>query len=66
MSTSQDETDIRVLSESVHQGVTTRMPPERATLCLLRAGGSWRIVHERTCVPFYMDGSLRPAFDLNP
>jgi len=38
----------------------------RATVCLLRGGGSWRIVHEHTSVPFYMDGSLRPAFDLNP
>ena len=23
-------------------------------------------VHEHTSVPFYMDGSLRPAFDLEP
>jgi ketosteroid isomerase-like protein len=38
----------------------------RATVCLLRDGGAWRIVHEHTSVPFYMDGSLRPAFDLNP
>ena len=38
----------------------------RETLCLQRDGGQWRIVHEHTSVPFYMDGSLRPAFDLNP
>lgn len=38
----------------------------RETLCLERYGGSWRIVHEHTSVPFYMDGSLRPAFDLEP
>jgi ketosteroid isomerase-like protein len=38
----------------------------RATVCLLRDGGSWQIVHEHTSVPFYMDGSLRPAFDLQP
>jgi ketosteroid isomerase-like protein len=38
----------------------------RATVCLLRDGGAWRIVHEHTSVPFYMDGSLRPAFDLKP
>lgn len=38
----------------------------RATVCLLRGGGGWRIVHEHTSVPFYMDGSLRPAFDLKP
>jgi ketosteroid isomerase-like protein len=39
----------------------------RATVCLSRdSGGAWRIVHEHTSVPFYMDGSLRPAFDLKP
>jgi ketosteroid isomerase-like protein len=38
----------------------------RATVCLHRDGGAWGIVHEHTSVPFYMDGSLRPAFDLKP
>jgi ketosteroid isomerase-like protein len=38
----------------------------RGTLCLSREAGSWRIAHEHTSVPFYMDGSLRPAFDLKP
>jgi ketosteroid isomerase-like protein len=38
----------------------------RETLCLKRAGESWRIAHEHTSVPFYMDGTLRPAFDLEP
>jgi ketosteroid isomerase-like protein len=38
----------------------------RETLCLHRHGRVWRIVHEHTSVPFYMDGSLRPAFDLKP
>jgi ketosteroid isomerase-like protein len=38
----------------------------RETLCLQRHGSDWKIVHEHTSVPFYMDGSLRPAFDLNP
>lgn len=38
----------------------------RETLCLERVAEGWRIVHEHTSVPFYMDGSLRPAFDLNP
>jgi ketosteroid isomerase-like protein len=38
----------------------------RATVCLNRDGGAWRIVHEHTSVPFYMDGSLQPAFDLQP
>ena len=38
----------------------------RATVYLHRDAGAWRIVHEHTSVPFYMDGSLRPAFDLQP
>ena len=38
----------------------------RETLCLERRAGRWQIVHEHTSVPFYMDGSLRPAFDLRP
>ena len=38
----------------------------RATVCLVRDRGGWRIVHEHESVPFYMDGSLRPAFDLKP
>jgi ketosteroid isomerase-like protein len=38
----------------------------RGTVCLAREAGAWQIVHEHTSVPFYMDGSLRPAFDLEP
>lgn len=38
----------------------------RETLCLERTSDGWKIVHEHTSVPFYMDGSLRPAFDLQP
>jgi PhnB protein len=38
----------------------------RETLCLERIGGEWKIDHEHTSVPFYMDASLRPAFDLHP
>ena len=38
----------------------------RETLCFKRQAGCWRIVHEHTSVPFYMDGTLRPAFDLQP
>jgi ketosteroid isomerase-like protein len=38
----------------------------RATVCLHRERGAWRIGYEHTSVPFYMDGSLRPAFDLKP
>lgn len=38
----------------------------RQTLCLERRSGHWTIVHEHASVPFYMDSSLRPAFDLKP
>lgn len=38
----------------------------RSTLCLERGAEGWRITHEHTSVPFYMDASLRPAFDLHP
>jgi ketosteroid isomerase-like protein len=38
----------------------------RETLCFERVDGAWRIVHEHASVPFYMDGTLRPAFDLEP
>jgi ketosteroid isomerase-like protein len=38
----------------------------RETMCFERIDGAWKIVHEHTSVPFYMDGSLRPAFDLQP
>jgi len=38
----------------------------RETVCLERQEAGWLIVHEHASVPFYMDGSLRPAFDLKP
>ena len=38
----------------------------RETLCLERRGSGWHIVHEHASVPFYMDASTRPAFDLQP
>jgi ketosteroid isomerase-like protein len=38
----------------------------RETMFFERIRGSWLIVHEHTSVPFYMDGTLRPAFDLQP
>lgn len=38
----------------------------RETLCLERKASGWQIVHEHTSVPFYMDATLRPAFDLKP
>ncbi|MGF1625501.1 MAG: YybH family protein [Alphaproteobacteria bacterium] len=39
---------------------------QRVTVCLSRAEGSWKIVHEHSSVPFYMDGSDRAATDLQP
>jgi uncharacterized protein (TIGR02246 family) len=38
----------------------------RATTCLRRTDGRWRIVHDHTSVPFYMDGSYKAATDLKP
>ncbi len=38
----------------------------RLTVCLARQGGQWKITHEHTSVPFYMDGSYRAAMDLSP
>jgi ketosteroid isomerase-like protein len=38
----------------------------RSTIVLKRTDGQWRIVHEHTSVPFYMDGSDRAALDLQP
>jgi ketosteroid isomerase-like protein len=38
----------------------------RETMAFERIRGVWRIVHEHASVPFYMDGTLRPAFDLQP
>jgi PhnB protein len=38
----------------------------RQTLCLRKLGGAWKIVHAHDSVPFYMDGSVRAAVDLQP
>jgi ketosteroid isomerase-like protein len=38
----------------------------RDTICLKRGRDGWKIVHLHSSVPFHMDGSLRPAFDLQP
>lgn len=38
----------------------------RLTACLARQGGEWKITHEHTSVPFFMDGSYRAAIDLSP
>ena len=38
----------------------------RATLCLRKVEGKWLISHEHNSTPFYMDGSLRAAVDLQP
>jgi len=38
----------------------------RQTLCFRKIGGAWKITHEHTSVPFYMDGSFRAAVDLRP
>ena len=38
----------------------------RQTLSFRRVAGAWKIAHEHTSVPFYMDGSVRAAVDLKP
>jgi len=38
----------------------------RATVCLRKVDGGWRIAHEHNSTPFYMDGSFRAALDLQP
>ncbi|HEX4114086.1 MAG TPA: nuclear transport factor 2 family protein [Stellaceae bacterium] len=38
----------------------------RDTICLKRGRDGWKIAHIHSSVPFYMDGSLRPAFNLQP
>jgi ketosteroid isomerase-like protein len=38
----------------------------RFTAVLMRQSDAWKIVHEHTSVPFYMDGSDRAALDLSP
>ena len=38
----------------------------RTTTCLQKTSGRWRIVHDHSSVPFYMDGTDRAAVDLKP
>jgi uncharacterized protein (TIGR02246 family) len=38
----------------------------RTTMGLRKMNGEWRIVHDHSSVPFYMDGSYRAAVDLQP
>jgi ketosteroid isomerase-like protein len=39
---------------------------ERAAAFRARDARRWKVTHEHTSVPFYMDGTDRPAFDLRP
>lgn len=38
----------------------------RSTTCFRKVGGEWRVAHEHSSTPFYMDGSMRAAVDLLP
>jgi ketosteroid isomerase-like protein len=38
----------------------------RATVGLRKTSDGWKVTHEHASVPFYMDGTDRPAFDLRP
>lgn len=38
----------------------------RVTNCFRKEDGDWKLIHEHTSTPFYMDGSNRAALDLKP
>lgn len=38
----------------------------RCTVGLRKVDGAWRITHEHSSTPFYMDGSFKAAVDLQP
>jgi len=38
----------------------------RSTLGFRKVGGTWKIAHGHSSVPFHMDGSYRAATDLSP
>ncbi|MGB5252109.1 MAG: nuclear transport factor 2 family protein, partial [Sedimenticolaceae bacterium] len=38
----------------------------RTTMCFRKIEGAWKIVHDHSSTPFYMDGSFRAAVDLTP
>jgi PhnB protein len=38
----------------------------RSTMCSQKIDGTWRIAHEHTSTPFYMDGTAKAALDLKP
>lgn len=38
----------------------------RTTMCFRKIGGAWKIVHDHSSTPFYMDGSFRATVDLTP
>ncbi|MFZ7128102.1 MAG: YybH family protein [Desulfobacterales bacterium] len=38
----------------------------RSTICLRKSKGRWRIVHDHSSMPFFMDGSYRAAIGLQP
>ena len=38
----------------------------RQTFGLKRVRGAWKILHEHSSTPFYMDGSVKAAVDLKP
>jgi ketosteroid isomerase-like protein len=38
----------------------------RSTVVFRKEGGAWKVMHVHSSVPFYMDGSLKAAVDLEP
>ncbi len=38
----------------------------RTTMCFRKVDGEWKIAHDHSSTPYYMDGSLKAAVDLKP
>jgi ketosteroid isomerase-like protein len=63
--------DMAIAHGFIHVRARTKSGEEaawwmRATICLVKRSDGWKIAHEHTSVPFYMDGSFRAAIDLEP
>jgi ketosteroid isomerase-like protein len=52
--------------EGTRHGGASQNMWTRSTLGLRKRDGVWKITHEHNSAPFYMDGSDRPALDLQP
>jgi len=64
----QDEAQIRQLMAEQETAMRARGFDLwfRATDGLRKVDGRWQVTHEHNSTPFYMDGSLKAAVDLEP